>query len=284
MKHKTDKFSLATQLHSLALQQVDAALDYATNSTSEPNLAVHETRRCLKRLRALLRLVKEAVGDTIYDRDRRYLRQLGQRLAGLRDAAATAQTLASLQTQAAETLPRKTWQIIRKEVRGRQPRAEKTLAAVAAKLKVARSRIAHWPLESVDDALLRSALRKSYRRGRRAMKVALAQPQAEHLHEWRKQVNQLRHQWRILQTLNLVAGKERLQVSRALAQALGSYNDLVVLAERLPQLNFAGRETERHTLRQLIQTAQAENETTAGQLGQQLYQVSPKAFLKSLAP
>ena len=283
MTHQTNESALATQLHLFAHQQIETALDYATSPALDARLAVHETRRCLKRLRALLQLVREAVGDTIYDRDRRYLRDVGQCLSALRDAAARQQTLDSLQNQAANALSEKSWQAVRKGVRGRQPRAEKILLAVAAKLKVARSRIMNWPLEAANEPLLRKALRKSYRRGRRAMKVALAQPQAEHLHEWRKRVNQLRHQLRILQTLELVTEKKRLQRCRDLAQALGSYNDLAVLAVRLSQLQLAERTSELHALAQLIQTAQAEDEATAKQLGARLYRRSAKAFLKSLS-
>lgn len=282
MNHKTDESTLATQLHQFARQQIDAALDYATNPAHDSQLAIHEIRRCLKRLRALLRLVREAVGETIYDRDQHYLRDLGQRLSTLRDGTVVQQTLDSLQSQAASALSRKSWKAVRKGVRRRQPRAEKTLLAVAAKLKVAHSRILNWPLEAADEPLLRKALRKSYRQGRRAMKMARAEPQAEHLHEWRKRVNQLRHQLRILQALQLVTEKEPLQRSRALAQALGSYNDLAVLAARLSQPQLAARTSELQMLAQLIQTTQTEEEGTAKQLGSQLYRRSAKTFLNSL--
>ncbi|MFN7928909.1 MAG: CHAD domain-containing protein [Blastocatellia bacterium] len=283
MKHQTNESELATQLHQFAHQQIETALDYATNSAHDARLAVHETRRCLKRLRALLRLVRAAVGDTIYDRDQRYLRDLGQRLAALRDATAMQQTLDSLQNQAANALSGKSWRAFKKGVRGRQPRAEQILLVVAAKLKVARSRIMNWPLETADESLLRKALRKSYRQGRRARKVARVEPQPEHLHEWRKRVNQLRHQLRILQIIQLVTEKEPLQRSRALVEALGTYNDLAVLAARLSQLKVDERTSESQTLTQLIQTAQTKEEATAKQLGAKLYRHSAKAFLKALS-
>ena len=115
------------------------------------------------------------------------------------------------------------------------------------------------------------------------MKEALAQPQAENLHEWRKQVNHLRHQVQILQTLKIVVLKKTLKASRALAQTLGLHHDLAVLSQRLSQFKTAGRETELNKLVQLVQAAQASAQTKAAKLGHQLYRTSSKAFLQALS-
>ena len=278
------KHAVALLLRQFALRQIDLALDYVTNPAYDTDIAIHEMRRCLKRLRALLRLAQEVVGETIYDRDNRYLRRLGQRLAALRDVSAMQQTLLTLQKNAAATLTDKTWKRIKQELQGRQQaqREKKALTIVATKLSLARSRIANWPLELADNTTLQKAMRKSYRRGRRAMKEALAQPQAENLHEWRKQVNHLRHQVQILQTLKIVVLKKTLKASRALAQTLGLHHDLAVLSQRLSQFKTAGRETELNKLVQLVQAEQASAQTKAAKLGHQLYRTSSKAFLQAL--
>ena len=105
---------LAEQIQYLALQQIDLAREQLTNSNRQVDEAIHKTRRCLKRLRAMLRLVKKEVGELIYDRDNSYFRNLGRQLSELRDATVIRQTLRDLQTQFPQTLNADTWRIIKK--------------------------------------------------------------------------------------------------------------------------------------------------------------------------
>ena len=146
---KSDKNDplLAEKIRSLALQQIDLAREQLTNSNWQVDEAIHETRRSLKRLRAILRLVKNEVGAPIYDRDNSYFRNLGRQLSELRDATVIRQTLGGLQKQFPQTLAADTWRIIKKDLVGSrriQPH-KKLMAAVATKLKIARARVENWP-------------------------------------------------------------------------------------------------------------------------------------------
>src|SRR5215470_6876583 len=67
--------------------------------------AVHDTRRCLKRLRALLRLVRPALPDSTYKREANRLAGIGRLLAGTRDQDVMRQTLESLKARF-EALPK----------------------------------------------------------------------------------------------------------------------------------------------------------------------------------
>ena len=278
------KLAVVPLLHQFAFRQIDLALEYITNPAHKTDLAIHETRRCLKRLRAIIRLVKAEVGKTIYDRDNQYLRNLGQKLSELRDATIVGQTLASLQKQFPQILSTSAWKTIKKDLVRAQhrPARKKVLAAIAPKLKIARSRVANWPLEFGEQIELRKALRKTYKKSQRTMKHTLAEPQAENFHEWRKQVNHLRHQLQILRTMKIGTVNKALKISQALVRTLGLQHDLTVLSQRLSKLHQSGQKTELHTLEKLIKSCQENYAAEAIKLGQRLSRKPLKAFIKSI--
>ena len=58
--------------------------------------AIHDTRRCLKRLRALLRLARSGLADSTYKREANRLAAIGRVLAGARDQYVMQETLQEL--------------------------------------------------------------------------------------------------------------------------------------------------------------------------------------------
>lgn len=276
------KSAVASFFHQFALQQIEMASDYVTDNKLDKDVAIHETRRCLKRLRAILRLLKKEVGETIYDRDNRYFRDLGQQLSKLRDTAVVQETFEELQKELSPALAPKTWETIQKDLGGAKQNQKRVLRGVAAKLKIARAQVDNWPLKPEEHIALHKALRKTYQKGCRAMDYAIDNPKAENFHEWRKQVNHLRHQLQILRTMKIKVVKKPLKVGHALAKALGLNNDLAVLTQQLLKLEPTGRENELQKLRQLIQSKQAEYEAEAIRLGHRLYRKSSKSFIQSL--
>ena len=111
----TSQKSISNRLQEFALAQIDGALTYLTAAKHDPDEAIHETRRCLKRVRAGLRLLHPQLADATYDRDNVYLRNIGRRLATLRDAAVMTETLAGLKKQFGPQLSGSVWREIKQE-------------------------------------------------------------------------------------------------------------------------------------------------------------------------
>ena len=61
--------------------------------------AIHDARRCLKRLRALLRLIRPALAESIYRREANRIAGIGKLLADARDQHVMQQTLAKIATR-----------------------------------------------------------------------------------------------------------------------------------------------------------------------------------------
>jgi CHAD domain-containing protein len=282
---------LGIRLQQFALAQLDAALAYLTEPQHDPDEAIHETRRCVKRVRALLRLVKSQLPATNYDRENLYLRNIGRQLTTLRDAAVMTKTLAALQKEQAAQLPRSIWRTLAKELETAQGQSrlarlakKKRMAVVATRLRRARARVAKWALDFDDEAVLQQGLRQTFRRGKRAMEAALAEPTAENFHEWRKQVNHLRHQLQIVQSLKLGKVKATLRRFKSLAELLGRKNDLAVLSRHSQRLRRKAAAPARQALQDLVHTRDVALTAKAIKFGQQLYEPPSKAFLRQLWP
>ncbi len=279
---------ISNRLQQFALAQLDLALTYLTDPKRNPDAAIHETRRCVKRVRALLRLVKAQLPAINYDRENLYLRNVGRQLTTLRDAAVRVETLAALQKEYAPQLPRSAWRTLKKELGTTllQPKLSKTkrMAAVATRLHTARTRVEKWALEFDDQAVLQQGVRQAYRRGGRAMARALAEPTAENFHEWRKQVNHLRHQLQILQALQLGKVKATLRDFKALAELLGRKNDLDVLARYFQRHPPTAGKPVSEALQALLHTRDAAFASAASQLGQRLYAHKAKAYTQQIWP
>src|ERR1700682_6471091 len=80
------------QLRTIFVGQLDEVISTWDRGFTSDDV-VHEVRRDLKRLRALLRLLRGSVGDATYNRANQILRDMGRPLTPVRDAKILTQNL-----------------------------------------------------------------------------------------------------------------------------------------------------------------------------------------------
>ena len=257
----------------VARGRIDHALDELRGKTdSTPVEAVHEARKDLKKLRALLRLARGELGESTFARENACFRDAARELAGARDTDVMLETLGGLE------LPDGLGSELRKAIQaGRAPGEGdgRTAAAgrAAAMLTEARARVGDWPLQRESFGAVSEGLERTYRRGRRDLRAARAEPSVETLHEWRKRVKELWYHHTLLRALwppvMAAAGDE----AHALADRLGDDHDLAVLADWVREHAETGpqlfEEVERR--REALQAG-------AFELGARLYAEKPAAY------
>jgi CHAD domain-containing protein len=249
--------------------------------------AVHETRKRLKRLRACLRLSRDALGDETYERENTIFRMTGRRLSTARDAKVLVETLDALRERFAAELPPTATDALRARLHDEHERGMDGLRGDAAaidatvgELDAARTRAAGWTLDADGFAALKPGLRRIYRRGRKRMRAATREPTTENLHEARKRVKDL---WHATQIVRPAAPKKLKRLSKRahhLADLLGDDHDLAVLRDyvvRNPQA-FGDEAAERALLAVLDRRREA-LQRDALKLGRRLYEPSPKRFV-----
>jgi len=257
--------------------RIDHALGELRGKTdSTPEEAVHEARKDMKKLRALLRLAGGELGKDTFARENACFRDAARELAGTRDSDVMLDTLASLELSSGLGWElRKLLQahLARDGTRDREAAAARAVAI----LREARKRVDDWPLSHDSFEAVAKGLERTYRRGRRAFKAALDEPSAEALHEWRKRVKDLWYEHTLLRELwppvMSAAGDE----AHELSDRLGDDHDLVVLAAWVrghvdPDPDFSDAVIRRRE----------ELQREAFALGQRLYAEKPLAYMRRI--
>lgn len=269
-----------------AREQLADAVERLEGGEQDPVTAVHETRKDLKKTRALVRLVRPALGRRAYRAENDALREIGLALSGARDADVRVATAQALAEHAAGRLPADVFDALGTALAGEVERGDGAAFDDAiALLGAAELRVEAWPLDDAGwDAVL-AGVTRAYARGRDAFATARATPEPELLHAWRKRAKDLWYHQRLLAPAWPEVLGAQAEAAHALSELLGDDHDLAVLAERLadaaPPLAPAA-DARREELRALIAHRSDELRVEAIRLGCRVYAESPKAFARRL--
>src|SRR5215475_1314183 len=89
--------SLRKNIRRIVRKQMDEALEYLTEPhRGSRDEAVHEARKCFKKIRAVLRVVKPAIARKDHRRENVCFRDAGRPLTEVRDAKIVVETLDKL--------------------------------------------------------------------------------------------------------------------------------------------------------------------------------------------
>ena len=261
----------------IAHGRIDHAIaELRGNSDSSAVEAVHEARKDLKKLRALLRITRGELGEHTFRRENTCFRDAGRELAGVRDNDVMLETLRALDLPAGVG-----WEL-RKTIQGQRALGggdgRRTAAAgVVAMLREARGRVDEWPLERDSFDALHDGLERTYRRGRRDFRAARSEPTVEALHEWRKRVKELWYHHTLLRCawppVMAAAGDE----AHELANGLGDDHDLAMLADWVREHAVADPE-----FFEAVERRRSELQSEAMALGERLYADKPSSYLRRL--
>ncbi len=243
--------------------------------TSDPERAVHDARKHLKRIRALLRLARPAMGDAAFTRENARFREIGRSLAQARDFDVLAKTIDLLDE--GNGLPlRAATRKLRACLAADREKAEasglkESKSKARAMLQEALAAVADIKIPRGEFKLIRLGLHKTYRACQKRLNNAYSAPSDDAFHEWRKTVQ---HHWRHAVLLSRAWPDEmaaRVEAARDLSDALGKGQDLSLLAKFLqssPTLKLSPKERER--VEQRCRSLQAELRTAARPRGHRL--------------
>jgi CHAD domain-containing protein len=254
----------------IAEGRLDSAIDELSGRAGhDAPEAVHEARKDIKRLRALVRLVQ---ADPSWNRR---LRDTARRLAGRRDADVLLETLDALVKDGA--VSKKSVRGLRKELAAEAGREadDAQIALAQAELAVARGEIDALAPKKDSFTALRPGLQQIYGDGRSAYRTARKKPTDENLHEWRKRVKDLWYSALILHSAWPAMMSELAAEAHVLSELLGEDHDLAMLTERA-----SGKKHKE--LRRAIAKRRRRLKKRALKLGKRLYSEKPKGFSRRI--
>ena len=282
------KESVAEAIPRLGLKRVENALACLEDCARAG--AIHSARKEIKKVRAVVRLVRTGIGKKDFRRVIGSLREAAKPLAGPRDAWVHVTTLQKLKRHfKGQFAPGALCHIraaMNRVSAGEMQRftTEKSAEAVGRVLRRVGKEVARLRVKAKGWAALRPGVRKAYAEGRRAYRVALRDSAAENFHEWRKRAKDLWYQVTLLQPawpeqMDAMAGE-----LETLGECLGDDHDLVMLRIAIRE---DGRDKiparELRMLDGLLDERQAELRATALALGARFYAEKSSAFCGRLA-
>jgi CHAD domain-containing protein len=270
------------------LRAIDALIDSVTKNqdalSQDGEEDIHQVRTTIKRLRALLRLIRPAIDPAFFDRENARLRTAAGLLSFARDTEAARETLKTL------PLSDKTdHEAVRSVLSGFETRAEpptdfqETMVEINRRLKQTRLNFHRLKLRGSDREILEAGLRAVYRQGRRRMKAAIGQGQDNAFHRWRIRAKNLYYELEFLESI----WPKRLHriVSRLfdLQDQIGHDHDVAVLRAWLKKQPepFGGDETVDRVVT-CLDSRSGQLRQKVIPLGQKIWRQKPRRFARKI--
>jgi|GEM_PF-1621562 len=204
---------------------------------------IHEARKALKRLRALLRFLAPVMRQqSRLELDR--LRGAARRLSGLRDSAVAIETLdgvvargiaaAPVSARMAKDIDRFRASLVASRESAHENGAAEALRLVTAEIAEAAARVAAWRMMPEGEPAIRAGLERTFRRGRKALKSARGRFAGEFGHRLRMRAKDLFYCLRLLEGVWVGTGELPARL-KTLEERLGEDHNLAMLTERLPR-------------------------------------------------
>ena len=285
---------LASGLQRISLEQ----LDYASAAFEEYSLdiAIPEARKAMGRVRAVLRRVRDPLGNRVYRAENVALRDTGRIIGGSRDATVLVETVRGLSLLYSDVVYADAFAALESHLLERDELIRRRITAstideVVDRLQSIRGRFAGWPPTLVasgsafdDFSAVRKGIRRVYRRGQRRMADAALLGTAAAHHMWRKRVRYLRFQMELLEGMWPRMQRGLARDLAFLADVLGAEHDLAVLEELLVrEPAMLPDESAREVLSALIARNRVLLQVTSRPVGQRVYAEEPDAFVDRLA-
>ena len=246
---------------------------------ADPEAGVHEARKSLKKVRAILQLSRAPLGKRHFRAEDRRLRDMSRQLAQQRDASVRVETLDALIARLDGGGPARLRRASRRRLvpQRRRPDDARVRAEIAEALEEVRPGI-EGALSLAGFEAVRPGLARTYRKGRKRMRKALEIPSAAAFHEWRKQVKYLWYHVRLFgrswpETLGSLADELHL-----LSDFLGDSHDFDLLESGLRDEGSKDPLFDPAPLLNALDEARTARRAAAIDLGRRLYAEDPEGF------
>jgi CHAD domain-containing protein len=279
--------TLGDNLRRICRKQIEGAIAVAMGEVKTDDTPVHQMRKHVKKARAALRLVRQEIGRGLFRAQDRALRDVARLTSEIRDAEVRLQTVRQLQevtNRHGRSAYGKLEAMLTLELENFMAAFAEWQTQAVPMLEKAGSAFDRWTLDQFNCKQLSRIVQASYKRARKALAEATANPSAENFHAFRIKAKALWYQLRILRPVNPVVLKTLSDDLRSLGDLLGRAHDLSFLDERLRSEHGKSRwQREGHRLLAVIEVSQTDLQRGAAELAEHFFAERPRDFGSRLA-
>ena len=225
---------VARELSRIVAKEFETAIDELGRRQGEDRAeAVHEARKCVKKTRAVLRLLKQDLGDD-YGVLAGRLRRMAHQLSSLRDVDAGPEMINAVRDHYPRIVTRSMSRAVQRGLLARTRATmarvdpDRLLPRVAREIKRSGTRVQRRIRRATHASAIRTGIRRGYRRARKAMACVRTHPENPPFHTWRRRVKDHWYHMRLLEGLTGRA-KVRIRRLKQLETWLGDDHNLVML-------------------------------------------------------
>jgi len=267
----------------IAVDQIERAQSQL-HGKGDQAIAVHETRKALKRLRALLRLIRPAMGEGAFKQENAQLRDIGLSLSGERDRHVLLETVNKLEGAAGFGRRGLVGSVRECIAAANGEGAPLSLKQAQGRLADAKKRLAELHIDGSGFDVVGAGLERSYGKARRAFCEAYEEQTDEAFHDWRKGTQA---HWRQMTLLSRAWPDylgARASEARNLSQLVGDDHDLAMLVDFVHSNAAAGLGNEQAAIvEKAARQRQTELRETAKPRGERLFADAPRRLRRSIA-
>ncbi len=224
----------------ILLEQIDYILMHCEGGQKDIHKSIHEIRKSIKRIRAVLRLIREEIGYSSYYRENVFYRDLNRRLSDLRNLNVLILNLERLKKDLSVTIPGEKLDPLIGFLLGKRDKMvagkilqDDFLSKLAGKILNARKRISELPISNNSFEAFAGGMYRMYRQGKDYLITAGKDPDPHLLHDMRKRMKYLWYQIEILKPMYPGLLKAFAGSLENITEKLGIYHDFDVLSEYL---------------------------------------------------
>jgi CHAD domain-containing protein len=260
------------------------AVERIKNASNDRVEDLHIVRVTIKRLRAILRMIRPAIKKRAFDRENGRLRTAARRLSSARDADVARKTLATLPFAKQSEKDAGAVALAGFRKNGTlEADISKTMKVTALNLEKTRRNLHQLQISRDEWKLIQTGVRKVYRQCRKRMKRAVGHGDDDAYHKWRIRIKSLYYELQMLQSVwparltKMVAGLNKLQ------DQIGADHDLIVLKRSLDRNpdRFGGSQGVERVLRS-VNDKRRKLKRTADPLGKAILDQTPRSFVREL--
>jgi len=280
------KESVADGVCRIARKQVAKALKSCSKNAAE---SIHTTRKQIKKVRALLRLVRCGVAKKELESAFEDLRAAAGYLAGPRDSHVKRQAFEELTRSRGRKSSRDVFSRMRATLTQESSeqtehfRAKKHAEKVREILRKMPRKFERLNFMEEGWDMLGPAIKKAYDAAQTARDCVIADSVPEKFHEWRKRVKDLLYTVQLLEPIWPEQMRALSAEFEKLTELLGDDHDLEMLRQTVVKKSVdVDLEGDTQRLLPLIETRQAELRKSALKLGKRLFEEKSLAFCNRL--
>lgn len=247
---------------------------------------LHQIRLAIKKLRAMLRLVRPAAGKSFCQERDRQLRSAAKLLSVARDASVAPKTLRWAEKKVCRKKHRHTFKIVRQRFHPQVNPMRDYASRRAAAVKVIETTVCEteqalqpWRQGGPGWEVLETSWIRQYRKNQSWMRRAFESGRDKDFHQWRKHVKYFFYQTQLLSAARAGTTAKSMHRLDRLQEQLGRYHDLTVLKDLLLKnpAEYGGKKPVRDVAHQIDQQKKRFRKHCQ-KLGKKLFSSFPPRF------